>query len=270
LIYSLIPLLDLQKARLVFNVLLMKCCLLIPDTHIPYHDIKAYKLMLEVAKDIKIDEIYILGDYADFYAVSSHGKDPSVASILIDEISSVLECLNELDANFKNVKKFYLQGNHEWRLERYLNDQAAALFGITSTEHLLEINRRVNWKFIGYGPNQSIKVGDSFLTARHEPLASSAKATAAKALCSLTYGHIHRIEESHIVGLDGINHVCFSVGWLGDKRQDKIYGYVKSHHQWQLGFGIVYVDPKTKYFYHQKIHIMNNYTCVVNGKSYKA
>lgn len=248
----------------------LKCCLLIPDSHVPYHDIKAYNLMLEVAKDVGVNEIYILGDYADFYAVSMHGKDPSVAALLIDEIADVLKLLNEIDVNFKGAKKYYIQGNHEWRLERYLNEQAAALFGITSTEHLLEINRRPNWTFVNYGPNQSIKVGGSYLYARHEPLASSAKATASKALCSLVYGHIHRIEESHLVGLDGTNHVIFSVGWLGDKRQDKIYGYVKSHHQWQLGFGLVYVEPKTGYFYHQKIHILDNYTCVVNGKFYKA
>jgi hypothetical protein len=226
--------------------------------------------MLEVAKDVGVNEIYILGDYADFYAVTAHSKDPSVQHLLINEIAVVLESLNELDVNFKKVKKFFIQGNHEWRLERYLNDKASALFGITSTEHLLEINRRPNWTFVNYGPNQSVKVGGSYLTARHEPLASSAKATASKALCSLVYGHIHRIEESHIVGLDGSNHVCFSVGWLGDKRQDKIYGYVKSHHQWQLGFGLVYVDNVSNYFYHQKIHILDNYTCVVNGKLYKA
>jgi hypothetical protein len=86
----------------------------------------------------------------------------------------------------------------------------------------------------------------------------------------VVYGHIHRIEESHIVGLDGTNHVAFSVGWLGDKRKDKIFNYVKGHWQWQLGFGLVWVDPATNYFYHQKIHILDNYTCVVNGKKYKA
>jgi len=111
----------------------LKCCLLIPDSHVPYHDIKAYNLMLEVAKDVGVNEIYILGDYADFYAVSSHGKDPSVAALLIDEIADVLKLLNEIDVNFKGVKKYDIQCNHEWRLERDLNDQAAAIVGRTIT-----------------------------------------------------------------------------------------------------------------------------------------
>lgn len=243
-------------------------CLLIPDCHIPYHDIKAYKLMINVAKSTQIDEVYILGDYADFYAVTAHPKDPSVPQMLVDEVGAVIEKLDELDSLFPHAKKFYIQGNHEWRLERYLQNQAPALFGVTSTEHILKIDQRPKWTFLDYGPNQSVKIGGSKLVARHEPLSSSAKATAAKALCSLVYGHIHRIEESHIVGLDGTNHVCFSVGWLGDKRMDKIYGYVKGHHQWQLGFGHVLVDQKTRYFYHQKIHIMDNYTCIFNGRKF--
>lgn len=174
-----------------------------------------------------------------------------------------------MDELFPRVKKVYIQGNHEFRFERYINNKCPELFGVTQFDFLIKIPERKNWSYINYGPNQAYAVMGSKLTARHEPLASSAKATASRALCSLVYGHIHRIEESHLVGLDGTNHVCFSVGWLGDKRMDKIFGYVKGHHQWQLGFGLAYVDEKTGYFYHQKIHILDNYTCVVNGKIFK-
>lgn len=248
--------------------------LIIPDCHIPYHDRKAYKLMLLVAKFLNkigfLKEIVILGDYADIYCLHGHGsKDPTLKLMLKDEIELVNKCLDELDKLFPKVKKVYLQGNHEYRFERYIQSNCPELFGITDFKHIIKMHERNNWKYVYYSPNQSYKVLGSKLTARHEPLASSAKATAAKALCSLVYGHIHRIEESHIVGLDGTNHVCFSVGWLGDKRNDKIFGYVKSHHQWQLGFGVVFVDPKTKYFYHQKINILDNYTCVFNGKTFK-
>jgi hypothetical protein len=101
-------------------------------------------------------------------------------------------------------------------------------------------------------------------------LGTNARVTASKALCSVVFGHTHRIEESHIVGLDGRNHVSFSVGWLGDKKKDKIFDYVKNHWQWQLGFGLVYVDTSNGYFYHHKIHILDNYTCVFDGKVFKA
>ena len=128
--------------------------------------------------------------------------------------------------------------------------------------------QRPNWRCVCYGPHQKIKIAGSKLYARHEPLASSAKATASKALCSLVHGHDHKIAESHLIGMNNDEHVIFSVGWLGNKFHP-VYNYVKAHQQWQLGFGLEYVDPKTKYFYHQAIHILNNYTCVVNGKMYK-
>lgn len=248
----------------------MKLAILIPDSHIPYHDKKAYKLLHKVMLDLKkqISEIVILGDFADFFSVNSHGTHPQVFNMLIDEVEAVNRELDFFDQNFPSAKKVFVEGNHEYRLERYLLNKAPALFGVTETRNLLNIDKRPNWKFIPYGPNQQHKVLGSKLKARHEPLASNAKSTASKALCSLVYGHIHRIEESHIVGLDSRNHVCFSVGWLGDKAQDKIYGYVKGHHQWQLGFGLVWYDEKNDYFYHQKIHIMDDHTCVVNGKKY--
>lgn len=248
---------------------MLKCAGIIPDTHRPFHDKRAYALMLQVFMYFGLDELVILGDYADIYNLTGHGKDASVVTSLVSEIEDVNSGLDELDAKFPKVKKVYLQGNHEYRFERYINNECPELFGVTQFDFLLNISMRPNWKYINYGPNQRYKVLNSYLTARHEPLASSAKATASKALCSLIYGHIHRIEESHLVGLDGSNHVCFSVGWLGDKSLDKIFGYVKTHHQWQLGFGLVYVDDKSGYFYHQKIHILDNYTCVVNGKLFK-
>lgn len=249
----------------------IKTALIIPDCHIPYEDKKAYALMLKAALDLKPEEIVILGDYADFYGVNSHGRHPSLMHTLLEEVERVIMRLDELDKLFPDSKKIFLEGNHEYRLERYIQNMAPGLFGVTDTQSILKIDNRPNWQFVPYGPRQMHSVLGSHLRARHEPAGSSAKATASKALCSLVYGHIHRLEESHAVGLDGTNHVAFSVGWLGDKNLDKVFGYVKNHHQWQLGFGIVRVDTDTRIFYHQKIHILNigrKYSCVVDGKYY--
>lgn len=250
----------------------LKSALIIPDCHIPYEDKRAYALMLRAAKDIDPDEIVILGDFADFYSVSSHAKDPRVTDLLVDEVAAVIQKLDELDKLFPRAKKVYLEGNHENRLERYLVDRAPALFGCTQVSYLFDINKRPNWTFIPYTPKQKHLVLGSHLYAKHTPLSNSAKATVTKALCSLVYGHIHSMEENHIVGMDGTNHVAFSVGWLGDKNKDLVFNYVKNHHQWQLGFGIVYVNPANRYFYHQKVHILESngkYSCVANGKLYE-
>lgn len=254
----------------------LRIVLLIPDTHRPYHDRKAYALMVRAFQDVVLKyqhiaefEIVILGDYADFYAVTSHQKDPRVLQMLIDEVEDVLKGLDQLDELFPDVKKVFIEGNHEHRLERYLSEKAPALFGITSTEHLLKINQRPNWTFHKYSPNQLYAIGGTKLFVKHEPPGSSAKLSATKAISNIVYGHIHRIEESHIVSIEGVNYVAFSVGWLGDKRNDKIFGYVKGHHQWQMGFGLTFIDTSTNYFYNQTAHILENYSCVVAGKLYR-
>ena len=47
-----------------------KLALVLGDVHAPYHDRKAWRLMLKAVRGLKIDEITLLGDIADFYAVS--------------------------------------------------------------------------------------------------------------------------------------------------------------------------------------------------------
>jgi predicted phosphodiesterase len=247
----------------------MKLALLIPDTHRPYHDKKAYKLMIHAVSQLKIDEIVVLGDYADFYAVSSHGRDPRVAQMLVEEIDDVNAGLDELDALFPAAKKIFIEGNHEYRLERYLMNQAPGLFGVTDTRSILKLNSRPNWGFVSYGPNQAYKVLGSKLYARHEPLGRTSEMTARKAMCSVTFGHIHRIQLNSAVAMDGSQHTAFCCGWLGDKKQNMIFDYVKTHHDWQLGFSLVYVDENTGQFYPVIVPISDNYTCVVNGRGYK-
>lgn len=247
----------------------LKLALVCPDTHWPNAHVRAYDLMIKVAKELVPDEIVILGDYADFYSVMSHQKDPTVFNMLKDEISEVNSRLDDLDSLFPKASKVFLEGNHEYRLERYLFDKAPALFGITETKTLLNLNRRPKWKFVPYGPNQQHRVLHSHLIARHEPLGPNAKASVTKAMCSIVHGHTHQGVSAYAISLRGEQFVSFSPGWLGDIRKDKIFSYTKSTAQWNLGFSLVYVDPKTRLFYFQNINIVENakkLTCVVGGK----
>jgi hypothetical protein len=50
--------------------------LFVPDTHRPFHDRRAWRLFLTVARDLKPKTIVSIGDFADFFGVSSHSKDP--------------------------------------------------------------------------------------------------------------------------------------------------------------------------------------------------
>lgn len=224
--------------------------------------------MLEVASFVGVDEIVLLGDYADFISVSSHDKgDPRLPGILEEEVRSVNQGLDEFDKLFPRAKKIYLEGNHEYRLERYLYKNAPALFGLTECEALFQIPQRPLWSYRSYGRNQAYRVLGTELHARHTPLASSAKTSLTRALCSHCYGHIHRLEEHRSVGLDGKTYVAFSPGWLGDPRS-KAFDYLQNPANWQWGFGLVSASSP-KEFHHEIVHIRRDFSCIASGKRFK-
>jgi hypothetical protein len=58
-------------------------------------------------------------------------------------------------------------------------------------------------------------------------------------------------------------------GWLGDVTQVDYMHKAKALKNWALGFGVGYYDPSSGYSYLTPVPIVK-YTCVVNGKFYKA
>lgn len=246
-----------------------KKALVIPDTHVPYHSKRGLDIVLEVAASISdLSEIVILGDFADFYAVNSHGKHPALLHTLIKEVEEVNACLDMIDAAFPSIRKVYLEGNHEYRLERYIHQNASALFGVTQWDHLFKLDKRPNWKAVDYGPFQYHKVLGSDLFARHEPYSmSSAKASLAASSCDLVYGHIHRVEETLTRRPDGSKVVNFSPGWLGDGRKKDVFGYVKRPPSWEMAFSVV--ESEGRSFEYEIIKFDEKIRCRYNGKLYR-
>lgn len=248
-----------------------KTALILPDCHINYEDIHAYSLAIEVGAFAGVDEIVLLGDYADFYCVSSHPKQlgRNIPNILEREVFCVNHYLDDLDRTFPDAKKVYIEGNHENRLSRYLQERCPELFGFVDAPTLFELTKRPNWLWIPYGPHQNYKVLNSKLHARHESIGTSAKLTATKAMCSLVFGHIHRKDLGEVVAIDGERYKAFCPGWLGNKHASSMQ-YVKNHHQWSLGFCIVHVNLNNRFFYAEIIDILEDYSCIFQGKVFRA
>jgi len=244
----------------------IKRALIIPDCHIPFEDLRAYDLCLEVASYLGIHEIVILGDYLDFYAVQSHPKDPDIPNLIQREIECGISRLDELDKLFPKANKVFICGNHCYRLDRYLRDRAPELFGLIQLPRLLGLHERDNWTWVPYGPEQKYRVLSSKLYSRHEPIGPSAKTTAQRGMCSIVFGHIHSIQEHQVVSLDGSNFRAMCPGWLGNKNH-KVFSYVKNHAQWSEGFGIANVLENGEFFYNT-CHIIHNKTHY-NGKLFK-
>lgn len=241
---------------------MVKRSLPIPDSHIPYHDRTAYGLILDVAEDVGVDEILILGDYADFYDINSHGKSRAVKEMLYDEVECVHMHLAEIQKRFPKAKKKYVEGNHEWRLQRFIDNKAPELFNFLDTNSLLKLES-FGFEFIPYTPDQAVQVLDTDLVARHEPTK--------KAGCSYIHGHDHRFHETQEYTLDGRQIKVLGGGFLGNKHHP-VFSYVKGHHQWGLGARIItqldngnWFDTKLEVQQHKK-----TYQTIYEGHIYEA
>lgn len=242
----------------------LKRVLIVPDTHVPYEDGRAWNLMLKCARDWKPDTIVILGDFGDFYSVSSHDKRPDRVRLLDDEVASINVRLTELDG-LNASEKYFIAGNHEDRLERYLTQKAPELFNLVKVRDLFKLDSR-GWKYTPY--KQSLKLGKLNLT--HDCGNAGGQAHT-KALGTFQHniviGHTHRMSVAYEGNAAGESHVGAMFGWLGDVKGIDYMHQVQALRGWQLGFGVGWMEESGV------VHLapvpMVNYACVLEGKLYR-
>lgn len=239
--------------------------LIVPDTHAPYHDRKAWKVMLRASIAFAPDEIIHIGDLADCYQASTYNKSPERINTLAKELSIVRGCLDDLDA-LNAKKKVYLEGNHEERLRRLILDKSPALHGMVDLPTALELKAR-NWQWVPY--REDYKLGNIYFT--HDTGHAGANATTqglATYQHSLVAGHTHRMQ--YIVEGDATGRQILSArfGWLGDASMVDYSHSIKARRYWPLGFGIGYHETKTGLVFISPKPIVN-YKCEIEGRIYK-
>lgn len=233
----------------------------IPDCHVPYEDPEAFGLMLRAAKAVGVKNCVILGDFADFYAVSSHDKDPTRILELHWEVECVKARLRELEAVFKG-KRIFIGGNHEDRLARYLAKKAPELFTTIKVEQLFGL-REGGWQYVPY--KQYAKIGKLHLTHDVGKAGSGAHANALGAFQGNTViGHTHRFGYVVEGTVRGEAHLGAMVGWLGDFDKVDYMHAAKARREWVHGFGLLYVE-KSGCVHLSPIPIVNG-KVVVEGK----
>ncbi len=240
--------------------------LIVPDVHAPYHDRRAWELMLSVARELRPETIVVIGDLVDFYSVSAHSKDPNRAFKLEAEVESGVALLGQLD-DLGATKKVFTEGNHENRLERYLRDKAPELYGMAALSDFLVLEEN-GWVLVPY--QQHIKLGkvyythDAGKTGRY-----STYQTLDAFQHSVVFGHSHRM--SYVVEGDatGASKVGAQFGWLGDVSKADYMHRVKANRDWATGFGVSYTDHQTGHTFLTPIPIVQG-RCVFNGRLYVA
>lgn len=239
--------------------------LILPDAHIPYHSTVWLDLVLQVGKSFKPDIIAIMGDWGEFYGVSSHAKDAKKANRMDEEIEACNAALDLIDA-LGATDKLYIEGNHEDRLRRYLMDNPA-LHNVVSTEKLLRLKER-GWKFTSY--KDHAKRGAAYFT--HD-VGSAGRNAIYKALGlyqkTIITAHTHRMQMVVEGSVTGEPTLAASFGWGGDVEQIDYMNRATARRDWALGMGVGYLDPSSGIVYLTPIPVVRKTVCV-EGRVFRA
>ncbi|UPJ35840.1 hypothetical protein IVB45_02170 [Bradyrhizobium sp. 4] len=150
--------------------------------------------------DIRLDGYLQLGDVVDLDCISAHNKNNLRAvegKRLMLDYDHTAEMLDRhqkiIRARNKAAEFVILEGNHEFRLERYI-DANPALEGMVEVPTALEFGRRkIRW-VPSWSTGKMFTIGKAnFIHGRYGG-EHHAKKHVSKYGCNIFYGHIHDVQ----------------------------------------------------------------------------
>lgn len=227
--------------------------LILADIHAPYHDRESLETALNHGDQKNIDCILFLGDFSDFYSVSAWTQDPDRVD-LRGEIDQAKLILSVIIDYFKDIPIYLLAGNHEDRLNRYIQRKCPELWGMEE----LTYESVMNLKAFGVeyvADKKILQIGKLNLIHGHEfsggagsPV-NPARGLYNKGKAMSMCGHFHRTSEHAEMSMTGDAVTCWSVGHLGDAHPS--YAPIN---KWNRGFARVERQEKGNFVvYNHKI-----------------
>lgn len=226
-----------------------KKLLILNDIHIPYHSIEAVNLAIAYGVHEDVDTILLNGDILDFYQISEHEKNPAKVSIKI-EIELAKEFFLSLRNAFPTQDIYFISGNHENRLRRFLWKHAKQIFDL---DHV-KLDELLCLKAfdIKYLEHLSVVFWGKLLIEHGDKLRGSGGVNPARTLLlkfkrSVVCGHFHRTSMANSVVYQGDTHMAWSVGSLCELNPDYL-----PVNEWNHGFAIVEKDEEGDFIFHNK------------------
>ena len=216
-----------------------KNILFLSDIHVPYHNIPSLTASLQYGKDCGVDCVWINGDLLDFYQLSSFEKDPRKRTVKY-EIETTGEILNIIKREL-GAKIYFKEGNHEYRLERYLRVKAPELLDVD--EFRLDVLLKMGELGIEYITGKRIvHFGKLNVLHGHEIGRGGVPVNPARTLFLKTKenaiaGHWHQTSEHSEPSLNGKPTACWSVGCLCELHPE--YAPIN---RWNHGFAHITID----------------------------
>jgi predicted phosphodiesterase len=221
----------------------MKRVLVLPDTQVPFHDRPAIKAALAYASQHKWHEVVVLGDFMDFDQISSYNRGQPRKTgrrLAADyaEGNALLSAIEESCSQNGGKPKFVLlEGNHDFRIEKYLDEHPEAE-GMLEVEEALGLKSR-GWKYVRcYAKGDTYKIGKCsfhhglYTTNHHSKKHVEAFET------NLVYGHCHDVQLTSKVNFgSGKTKMAASLGCLCSYEQEYMG---KKPSNWQHAIGTMF------------------------------
>ncbi|MCM1324123.1 MAG: metallophosphoesterase [Acetobacter sp.] len=202
------------------------------DVHIPFQDDKAVDAFLNACDDLNPDIVVLNGDVMDMFMLSKftkgEGRNP------LEEVMMCREFLQRVRNAAPNAQIFYVIGNHETRLERYVLTKAPELASLI--EDVFSILKVSDFNIRGCA---SVTINDTLVFKHGTLLGNKSGLSAIKemenAYMSGCTGHTHRLCK-YIARKAGRKFFWIETGCLCDMNPE--YMVLPN---WQQGFAELFI-----------------------------
>lgn len=242
----------------------LKTWLVIPDLHYPYHDPQFINLITKLIEKIKPDGVVQLGDFVDWYQISSYDRDPSRLSDIVEDISLYAAQLDIWEKVLPEGSEWrQLEGNHEDRLRRYVWRKAPELHrAIKSIPEMLrfaERNKRGKSLFRYFGTQggwKACRIGDVALFHGHFFNEHTASKMVQRYGSKAIQGHTHRYQVVSNGDLWAVT--------LGHGSNEAETAHSPVPPMWQQALGVLTVDAQGRG--HFEGILVDRGSCVFRGE----
>lgn len=219
-----------------------KTVMVMPDVHVPDHDLAALAAFLHAVDAIRPDELVIIGDFIDCKAPARWSKQTAAeyAQTLPLELDAGKELLALIRSSYDG-RIVFIPGNHEARISTYVTTYAPAVAGLVpSLPELLDFDRFD----VAFSPGVyhvapgTVAIHGKMLSSVLGAAGQSAFKERMRHGYSVVQGHTHRLG----IGYDTQDRTRFwmECGHLYDVAKAGYLDFA-SQANWQHGFGVLHV-----------------------------
>lgn len=256
---------------------------MVPDVHGCFHDSPALSAFLYDLKSLSPREVVIMGDILDCggFLAEHHtwGYVAEADYCYEDDISAANAVLDEIQKAAPNAKIYFLEGNHERRVETWCltaltrskksgknsYKDVKRLTDALAPESVLHLEER-GIEYFKQGRfyhdlniRATIKLGDCHFTHGSRAGQNAAAATLRDFGAPVVFAHTHQIQQASGNNVSSGTMAAWNVGCLCDLQP--LYGHDRKTN-WNHGYGVQFVNPSGN-FAHVTAHIIKGESMLI-------